>query len=170
MDRASIQSLYERYGYAVHRRCLRILGSAAEADDAVQEVFIRVIKYGANRRVDSPLPWLYSIASRVCFDHLDRRRRYPGPNEVDRAMAAEQASAGRHVTPEDIRAIAQVLEACDDTVREVAVLYHFDQLTQEEVAAHVGVSRKTVKLRLAKFMAAARKKLGVAPDRIKETL
>ena len=170
MDRSTIQALYEQYGYAVHRRCLHILGSASEADDAVQEVFIRVIKYGATRSGEAPLPWLYRIASRVCFDRLDRRRAYAAPTEAERALAAQQAAQAGHLAPEDIRAIAEVLETCSPPVREVAVLYHFDQLTQEEVAAHVGVSRKTVKQRLAKFMAAARKQFGVVSATAKEAL
>ena len=164
MDRSSIQALFEQYGYAVHRRCVRILGSPAEADDAVQEVFMRVMKYGSSRTGEAPLPWLYRIADRVCFDQLNRRKRYAGPTESERTLAAEQAAEGSQLSPEDMRAIAEVLEACKTNVREVAVLYHLDQLTQDEVAARVGVSRKTVKQRLAKFMDIARKRLGATPQ------
>ena len=168
MDRETIRALYERYAYAVNRRCMRILGSASEADDAVQEVFIRVMKYGNTRRGEAVLPWLYTIASRVCFDRLNRRKPSAAPTEVERQLAAEAAAQGGLLSPEDIQTIGQILESCNDAVREVALLYHFDQLTQEEVAAHVGVSRKTVKKRLAKFMAIARDQFGVVPARTAE--
>ena len=161
MDRVTIQALYEQYAYAVHGRCLRILGSVSDAEDAVQEVFIRVMKYGGARNSEAYLPWLYAIASRVCFDRLRRRTSSEAPTDVERQQAAEDAARGAHLSPEDIRTIGQILESCNDAVREVAVLYHFDQLTQEEVAAQVGVSRKTVKKRLAQFMALARKQFGV---------
>ena len=167
MDRPSVQALYERYGYAVHRRCLRILGSHAEADDAVQEVFIRVMKYGHTQTSESPLPWLYKIADRRCFDMLNKRKRSASPTESERALAAASSAEGDELAPEDIRSISQVLEACKTNVREVAVLYHLDQLTQDEVAQKVGVSRKTVKQRLAKFMAVARERFGIQPSSMK---
>ncbi|MEO1229565.1 MAG: RNA polymerase sigma factor [Myxococcota bacterium] len=168
MDRPNVRALYEQYGYAVHRRCLRILGSHAEADDATQEVFIRVMKYGQPQQLDAPLAWLYRIADRQSFDQLAKRRRRAGPSETERALAAEEAATGSELDPTDIRAIATALEGCRTSVREVAVLYHFDQLTQDEVAARVGVSRKTVKQRLAKFMHIARKQFGVTPPTRKE--
>lgn len=43
MDSEQMQEMYERYGYAVYRRCLRLLGDSAMADDALQEVFLRVL-------------------------------------------------------------------------------------------------------------------------------
>ena len=168
MNHPSTQTLFEQYGYAVHRRCLRILGSSSEADDAVQEVFVRVIKYGSTRTGEAPLPWLYRIADRVCFDLINRRRRNAEPTEAERRSAAERAAVGSGLAPEDLRSIVEVLEACRTEVREVAVLYHLDQLTQEEVAARVGVSRKTVKQRLAKFMTVARTRFGITSDKLKE--
>lgn len=156
MDRNRVEGLFERYGFAVHRRCLRILGSSSEADDALQEVFVRVMRYGDSHRGDASLPWLYTIASRVCFDRLNRRKRFAGPDESERVLAAERATETGPVSMELTLSVAKVLEKCRNPVREVAVLYHFDQLTQEEIAAHLGISRKTVKKRLAQFMERAR--------------
>jgi RNA polymerase sigma factor (sigma-70 family) len=170
MDRADIAELYERYGYAVHRRCWRLLGSEAEADDALQEVFVRVMRYGAGFVGDAPLPWLYRIADRHCFDRLRARKRREQPDEterivatLDRAQAAERGSLGGGPGGGDgretLQAVARALSACREAVQQAAILYYVDEMTQDEVASAVGVSRKTVRERLASFVDTAREVL-----------
>jgi len=169
MDRVEIAKLYERYGYAIHRRCWRLLGSEAEADDALQEVFVRVMRYGDGMAGASPLPWLYRVADRQCFDRLRRRKRREQPSDADRIVAAlERAQAdsggGRYSGEggETLQTVARVLAACREAVQDVAVLYYVDEMTQDEVASAVGVSRKTVRERLASFLATAREVLSLA--------
>lgn len=181
MDRADIAQLYERYGYAIHRRCVRLLGSEAEADDALQEIFVRVIKYGDGFTGAAPLPWLYRIADRQCFDRLRRRKGRERPEDDARLLAAldhdaegdddgapARARTGAGLTRPDIsenlQAVARALAACREPVQEVALLYYVDEMTQDEVANAVGVSRKTVRERLASFLATARQVLRI-PDR-----
>ena len=168
MDRVEIAKLYERYGYAIHRRCWRLLGSEAEADDALQEVFVRVMRYGDGMPGTSPLPWLYRVADRHCFDRLRRRKRREQPGDAERVVAAlERAQAdsdGRYGGEggETLQTVARVLAACREAVQETAVLYYVDEMTQDEVASAVGVSRKTVRERLASFLETARELLSLA--------
>ena len=44
MDAREIEHLYDRYGHVVYGRCLRLLGSSADAEEALQEVFLRAMK------------------------------------------------------------------------------------------------------------------------------
>jgi RNA polymerase sigma factor (sigma-70 family) len=156
MERDAVSALYAQYGYAVHRRCLRLLGSEAEADDALQAVFMRVMRYGDTLRGEAPLPWLYRIADRHCFDVLKKKKReVPEEVAVRRGLEATQDGAA----PERMSEVRRVLGHCAGPVQEIAVLYYVDEMTQDEVAATVGASRKTVRLRLAEFMATARRVL-----------
>jgi RNA polymerase sigma-70 factor (ECF subfamily) len=147
MESEALAAMYASYGYAVHRRCARLLGSPAEADDALQEVFLIASRHGTSIRNESPLPWLYRVADRHCFEIIRKRKRRADPIEV---QAPEAHDADR------THLVAQVLGACRPGIRDVAVLYFIDELTQDEVATEVGVSRKTVKKRLAQFLAMAR--------------
>lgn len=164
MESKAVQELYERYGYAVHRRCLRLLGSRAEADDALQAVFVRVMRWGGLQQSEAPLPWLYRIADRVCFDQLKLRRRQASPEESARRLEqrAEQPSGER---PEQLSEVREVLGLCEADVQEVAVLYYVDEMTQDEVADAVGCSRKSVRSRLAEFLRTARQVWGTQPAR-----
>lgn len=161
MNDAELARLYEQHGFAVHRRCLRLLGSASEADDALQEVFLRVMRYGREGpKEQSTLAWLYRIADHHCFDVLaKKKRRNTELSANPEPGAAKEARPGSG--PEQTRLVAELLAGCKPRLRDVAVLYYIDEMTQDEVAEAVGVSRKTVKERLAEFLAAARRLLEV---------
>jgi RNA polymerase sigma-70 factor (ECF subfamily) len=158
MSHDELEALYSSYGFAVQQRCLRLLRDRAEADDAVQEVFLRVQRYGGPKTEASTLAWLYRVADRHCFDRLDRRKRSLRRHQPEEALESVAGPSD----PARARLVAQVLEACPSRVREVAVLYYLDEMTQEEVATAVGYSRKTVKEKLAQFLETARRTLSVA--------
>ena len=149
MEFDEIKELYELYGYAVHRRCLRILGDASAADDALQEVFMRVLKYRKGFRGGNQLAWLYRIADRCCLDFFKRNHRLVfKPSE----QLPEPVGGTAVGEKEDrIRTIINALRHFRKGVQEVVLLYYLDGMTQEEVAEAAGCSRKTVKKRLAVF-------------------
>jgi RNA polymerase sigma-70 factor, ECF subfamily len=73
---------------AEHRReltgyCYRMLGSAFDAEDAVQEVLVRAWRsLGSFEGRASVRTWLHRIATNVCFDMLDGRRRRALPSDL----------------------------------------------------------------------------------------
>lgn len=148
MEAKTLEHWYALYGYAVHRRCVRLLQSEAEADDALHEVFLRAWRYAHTLQGEQPLPWLYRIADRHCADLLRRRGRHVSSEEVELRLP-EEATASN--ASEQMHLFGQVLAACKERVRDAAVLYYLDELTQDEVAQSLGCSRKTVKERLAQF-------------------
>ena len=152
MDRQQLASLYSQYGYYVHRRCAALLGSAAEADDALQEVFLRVQRYGRPDATGSDQGWLYTIATRVCFDLKARKKEQPvDPSELPALDERTSAADG------DVRAVVGLaLRNMDAKTAELGVMHHLDGYTQEEMAERTGVSRKTIGKKLAVFEALVR--------------
>lgn len=148
MTNAELGQLYERYGYLVHRRCTSILGDAQDANDALQETFMRVQKYPP-RDVTHLAAWLYGVAARVCFDQLAAKRRAePWPDRM-LGKLKDAFSGGEHRSRTDERlTLGQALGALDEKSREIALLHFLDGLTQEEISERVGYSRKTVGVKL----------------------
>lgn len=150
MDDAQLAGLYEQYGYLVHRRCLHLVRRPEDAEDAMQETFLRVKRYGAPREGGSMLAWLYTVAARCCFDLMERRGREPVAEEAQLATL-EQHGEG---SPEDAdrRALLGVaLRQLDGKTRTIGVLHFLDGYTQEEVAEQTGYSRRTVGKKLKLF-------------------
>jgi|SoiMethySBSTD1v2_1073268.scaffolds.fasta_scaffold05162_7 RNA polymerase sigma-70 factor (ECF subfamily) len=143
-----ITEAYVKYGPYVLRRCRRILGSEAAAQDALQEAFMRLV-----RRADlfagaeSKLAWLYRVAERCCFDQLSRpATRASRPLEELRTGDPWEPSSAMQAEDRDV--VMKFLGGLDEKLRQVAVLHYLDEMGQEEIARAVGCSRQTVVNRL----------------------
>jgi RNA polymerase sigma-70 factor, ECF subfamily len=142
-----LADLYRRYGPLVHERCEAILRSRDAADDVLQEVFLQVWRYAkAFSQARSQRAWLYTTAHHCCFRHLRRHRR--------KAEVLEQVAAGLEEpvgeqTLDDRQLIFRFLSHFDDRVKQVAVLYYLDGLTQAEIAEETGWSRQTINKKLS---------------------
>jgi RNA polymerase sigma-70 factor (ECF subfamily) len=151
MTEDEVSRAYTRFGPLVYRRCRRILRDEAAAEDAVQETFVRLWRFGDGfQAADSKLAWLYRVAERCCFDRLARR---PAGREVelgDQDGAAPSALAAL----EDAEVVLRFLGRFDDRVKQVALLHYLDGQTLEEIAQQTGWTRQTVA-----------KKLGQVQDR-----
>jgi RNA polymerase sigma-70 factor (ECF subfamily) len=144
----TLAELYRSYGHLVVRRCRSILRDEAEAKDAMQDVFVRAMRYPRSvAQADSKLQWLYRTAERCCFDRLRRRGRETPVTPDDLARVAQcgiSQSAG-----EAREVILAFLDRFEPKVQQVAVLYYLDELPQEEIAQQLGWSRRTVGKKLA---------------------
>jgi RNA polymerase sigma-70 factor, ECF subfamily len=84
-DEGAFASLVERYRRELHVHCYRMLGSLDDADDAVQETFLRAWRHRAGFSLEgrwSFRAWLYRIATNACLDVLARRPRRVLPYDV----------------------------------------------------------------------------------------
>jgi|APLak6261679142_1056127.scaffolds.fasta_scaffold00134_19 RNA polymerase sigma-70 factor (ECF subfamily) len=147
MTNEELTQLYERYAQLVHRRCQRLLGSAADADDAMHDVFLRAQRSAPPRTAGSTLVWLYRIATHCCFDRLRS-----GARAARHQRTLDDAGAPVLNADADQRAlVGMVLRKVDAVTCELALLHHLDGLTQEEIALESGYSRRTIVTRLQRF-------------------
>jgi RNA polymerase sigma-70 factor, ECF subfamily len=145
--------MYRTYGPAVYRRCLKLLRDKEAAQDATQEVFVKLVRDIA--KFDDPaivLPWCYRVATNHCLNVIrNRGRRGEEALDLDVADgAAESPFPDRHLA-------GTILAQFDEGTRAVAVGVLVDGMGHEELAGVLGVSRKTVERRLARFLERARK-------------
>jgi|SRR5215831_505660 len=157
MDRASIESWYRKYGPMVLRRARAILGDESAAQDALQEVFMRVMRRGDDfRGAASPSPWLYRVTTNYCLTVIrDRDRR----RELLSTRGRPEQQVEPHA-PEEKLTIARVLSQIPDELREIAIYYYVDKMNQDEIATLLGLSRRTVGNRLESFRSIAQSLLG----------
>jgi len=153
MDRDAIEALYRRYGVVVHRRLRRALGSDDAALDATQEVFARALAHGGGFRGEAEGgTWLFRITTNLAIDLLRARARRD--DRTDGLDAPPEAPApGR---PED-RVLAQrLLGHVPERTARIALLYHVEEMTGDEVANELGISRRAVTKHLSRFAEQAR--------------
>lgn len=133
------------------------MGSAADAEEATQEVFIRAMKHIDTLEGDDPVRWLYRITTNYCLNQLrDRKRR--------RELLSQQAEEQHALRPDGDRAAAAMtlrwlLANADPREATCAAYVYFDELTYTEIADVMGVSRRTISNLMDRFRDWARAQL-----------
>ena len=155
--RGKAAELYRALGPVVYRRCLRILKDPEAAKDATQEVFMRLVRDMAKLEDrETVLPWIYRVATNHCLNL--RRNATRHGEDADAPPLEVAASTSPDLVP-DRQLVQQVLGRFDTTTQTVAVGVLVDGMEQEEVAEVLGISRRTVARRLARFLDLARQQV-----------
>ena len=135
---------FETHRAHLHKVAYRMLGSAAEAEDAVQEAWLRVSRAGTDG-VDNVRGWMTTIVGRVCLDrlraHHARREEMLGGDEPQPAAASHSMrSADEDVELADSVGLALliVLETLKPAERVAFVLHDMFDLSFDEIAPIVG--------------------------------
>lgn len=170
-DRMAFAGLVKLYQANVYSLCYRMLGEAAEAEDAAQETFLRA--YRQLQSYDSSRPfktWLLAIGSHHCIDRLRQRRsnQFSLDGEPDEEQAAlpdpcpnpEEVSLEREQSAR-IRALLAGLAPED---RSVIVMRYWHDLSYEEIAETTGHTVSAVKSRLHRARATMALRLRQEPD------
>jgi len=147
----ALATLFERHHARVYRFCLRIVGNRQTAEDLVQDVFMRMLRYRTTFRDDVAFgPWMFRIARNACTDHLRRVAREGGPHATSATSVEDLPSNdGSIAEEEDDRAelVRRALLSLPLERREVLVLSRYEFKTYDEIAHALGCSVGAVKLR-----------------------
>jgi len=133
---------YERYGRALLRKARRMVG-AADAGDVVQGLFADLLQRG---EVPLDLPYLYRAVTNRCLtllrDESNRARLLERRDEPDRS----RREGDERVLDRDL--IARLVRELGTEDCEILAYRYLDDMTQDEIASLLGLSRKTIGHRL----------------------
>ena len=132
-DSDALAKLYDLYAPGLHRVLLAILSSPEDAEDALQETFVKLLD-GRMSRAQNTKAYLFSSARHVALDILRRRKREQ--NHVDETVEPS-TSDFNHDLPELLRHLPM-------EQREVIALKVFQEMTFEEIAVVVKARPNTV--------------------------
>jgi RNA polymerase sigma-70 factor, ECF subfamily len=144
-DGAAFQKIVERYQRPVLNLCYRYI-DGADAEDAAQETFVRAFLNRARFDPErQPLPWLLTIARRLCIDR-NRSRKPRFHDELDHERLAEDGPAAdeRLHQKEILSVLSKALETLPEGQREAVVLHHVEGLAYKEIARILEVPMGTV--------------------------
>jgi RNA polymerase sigma factor (sigma-70 family) len=145
-DQEAPRVLIERYQGVVFGLCYRMLNHQQDAEDVVQETFIRALRAMAGFDSSRPIcPWLLEIAANRCRTALDRRARKPMLALHDRGEELTDPRGGM-ADPDDLAGeLERALDGLRPDYRLVFVLFHSQHLSYEEIATVVTRPVGTIK-------------------------
>ena len=137
-----VETLIAQYGDMLYRLCLIMLKNESDAEDAVQETYIKYFQ-------KSPMfeskahqkAWLIRVATNKCRDMLRLRVRHPQIDDEDiNKIVSDSSDSG----------ILEALTMVPEKFRLVLTLYYIEEYRIEEIAKIIGRSTSAVKMRLQK--------------------
>lgn len=146
-----VARLYKDHGAMVYRRALRLLANPQDAEEATQEVFVRVMRTEAGYAGKGELiGWLYRITTHYCLNRIrDRRRR----NELFQLHVAPGIATTATTAPADMVMMRWLLSRADERQAQAAIYVYVDGMSYDEAAPLLGVSKRTVGNLLDRFTA-----------------
>lgn len=161
-DTAAFGTLMERYGQRMQRYARRFLFGYEDAEDQVQEVFLKayanIRSFDLGRKFSS---WLYRIAHNEFINAIKKRGREPvsflDPDTLfPHPVAKERADAAAHA--DETRALLdRGLSGLDPKYREPLVLFYYEEMDYREIADILRIPVATVGVRLNRGRAALKK-------------
>jgi RNA polymerase sigma-70 factor (ECF subfamily) len=146
---------------AAYRLALSIVRSPAEAEDAVQEAFLRAWRdIGSLRDVDLWQAWFRRLTVRSALDQTRRRSRV---REIDLDLAAETPGIEPAVLPADRLELMQAFDLLAPDDRAILALRFFADLEVPDVAAALGIPLGTAKSRLHRALGRLRSHMRQEP-------
>jgi RNA polymerase sigma factor (sigma-70 family) len=156
-----VRELFERYRHVLLRYLKGLLANAADAEDALQETYARLLGVAElDRTGGRARAYLFTVATNLARDRFRRRREA----SIDDATADELASGedppdvvvdiGRGLT-----LVKQTLFELKPRCRQVFLLRVAEELDYETIAAQLGVSKRTVEREMQHALAACQRRL-----------
>jgi len=155
---AHVQEMWQDIHVALHSFIVKRVANEAEADDIVQDVWLKMQR-GLDGLKDQNrlISWIYQIARHAIIDHYrapDRRREMPAGLAAD--LEAYQSSSGRQMASQDSGQLRTELAGClrpmieqlSEDYRQAVTLVDLEGLTQQEAAAQLGLSLSGMKSRV----------------------
>jgi RNA polymerase sigma-70 factor (ECF subfamily) len=154
-DGEAFRLLVERHSRAVFRLAYRMTGNETDAEDVVQETFLR-----AYRQLDrfeeraSFSTWLHRIAANYCLDLIRARKRHdeldlsatPQPTRTALEPVSWEPAADRHVFNTQIQqSVATAMEGLSPQERTAFVLRHFEGQSIEQISDVLGIGPSAAK-------------------------
>lgn len=155
--RPSLEALYVTHGPAVLRRARQLLGDEAEAQEVLHDVFTSLLQDPEQfAGKSSAMTFLYRMTTNSALGRLRRRRTHARLLAENYGGRPEPTQPG----PEALVELRAWLLSLPDELAKVAVYYHLDELTQEEIASVLGCSRQWVGKLLAQLPAREQRSQG----------
>lgn len=152
-EEAAIAALVSQYAGTLYRVAYSVLRNASDAEDAVQEAFVRVLRHRDTlHEVRDQRVWLIRIVWNVVLDRKRRMKTRPETDDVAelaRVLPAAGLSADERVAAAQHHAhVLACVEQLPAKERQVLMLSAFEELTSVEIASVLGISESSVRSRL----------------------
>ena len=155
-DYSPASEIYDRYSGRIYNFAFRFLKNSEAAEDATQEVFVKMLKHANQFHGDAKLStWLFSITANWCRDYLrkaDNKSKESDDVLISLPAPSELAPDRNLERRESERRVQRALQSLTAEQREAILLSRYQGLSYAEIAQIAGCSEGAVKTRVFRAM------------------
>jgi RNA polymerase sigma factor (sigma-70 family) len=153
-DLARLGELFERHHHRLFNFFLRLTRERSAAEDLVQEVFVRMLKYRQTWKTDAEFtPWMFRLARNAATDLWRARpKELPADDETPEPVAEVVHPVDTMEQVDRRRRLALALDRLPREKRELLLLARFSEMRYDEIGELLGVSVGAVKVRVHRAM------------------
>jgi RNA polymerase sigma factor (sigma-70 family) len=160
-DYSPASEIYDRYSGRIYNFAFRFLKNSEAAEDATQEVFVKMLKHANQFHGDAKLStWLFSITANWCRDYLRKADNKSKESEdvlISLPAPSELAPDRNLERRESERRVQRALQSLTAEQREAILLSRYQGLSYAEIAQIAGCSEGAVKTRVFRAMETLKK-------------
>lgn len=158
-DLDQLSTLFERYQGLLFGFLLRLTNDRDTAQDLVQNVFLRILKYRASYQSTHPFrAWIYQLARNVYADHWKKHQVPAGDlEEAERTPTLRRAAMAGVAATHEGQDVQEALALLPSAQREILVLHRFQGFDYAEIGEMLGCSEGAARVKAHRALEALRK-------------
>ena len=150
-DKGYFGELYRRFSPKVYAKCITILKSKERAEDATQDIFVKVALKISNFRLDSRFStWIYSITYHYCIDELRKSKKQQPIENI--ALLESDINLievdDRFLLEIELNRLADILNEIPINDKIILMMKYMDEVSIKELAAIMDKSESAIKMKL----------------------
>ena len=155
---AALDTLFARHHRRLYGFLVRLTGDRDAADDLVQDVFLRLLRFKESFRDDGQfVPWLFRIARNLAADRYRDSRATMSLDQHEAGTDGDAAALDSLIATENHQQLERALAALPVTHREVLLLRGVEQLSHRELAIALRCSEGAARVRVHRALAALKR-------------
>ena len=151
--------IYDNYKDIVYNQTFRILGNREDADEAAQDVFLRIYKFYGDFRGESKLSsWIYKISMNVCFSRLKSKRKdidYMEEKKDVKNIYEKTDNPEKLLQSKELKdMILNKISKLPEKYSSILTLFYFEEMNYKEISEVLNIPEGTIATHLfrAKFL------------------
>ena len=148
---AYVNILYDRYSGKIFAKCLSLLKSESEAQDATQDVLMKILlnlsKFGGKSRFST---WIYSITYNFCIDFIRRKKKDPSVyvDDLLENLDIEEEIEDSFLTEINVKRLKVILSEITARDKSILLMKYQDDMTIREISTVLDKSESAIKMQI----------------------